>query len=195
MIAEREEDRTHHFRGKWFGFGPVQDDEFLVFAVFETTMRSGRRLSARSFDRKKLINAELSIARQALVTKTKFDVAVARRGEAMKGKFVGLATANAGTIRGIFSEDWPKAAPRKIFGFGILDLVEPGDFDGHGTLGFLVEATVPKTRELGALREFLMFDLADKFSDIRPIEECEWGSPASIGIARFATVWRALKQV
>lgn len=194
MITEREEDITHHFRGKWFGFGPVEDDEYLVIAVFATTKRSGHRLSAKSFDRKKLINAEQSIARQGFVTKSTFDIEVARKGEAIRGRFVGVATANAGSIRGIFSEEWPVAAPRKIVGFGVLDLVERGDFDAHGTLGFLAEATVPRTRELGALREFLMFDLADKFSDIRPIDECEWGSPVSIGISRLVTVWRALNQ-
>jgi hypothetical protein len=191
MIAKSDEEITHHFRGKWFGFGPVQNDELLVFAVFEKTATNGRRLNFKSFDRKKLIAAEQSIARQALVTKSVFDIAVARRGETSKGRFLGISTANAGAIRGIFSENWPESAPKKIFGFGILDLVEEGDFDGHGTLGFLVETIVPNKRDLGALREFLMFDLADKFSEIQSFEECKWGSTVSIGIGRLATVWRA----
>jgi hypothetical protein len=192
MIAERDEETTHHFRGKWFGFGPVRNDESLIFAVFETTAISGRRLNIKSFDRKKLIAAEQSIARQALVKKTVFENGVARRGEAVKGKFLGLATAKAGAIRGIFSEGWPEVAPKKLFGFGILDLVEDGDFDGHGTIGFLIKATVPNKRELGALREFFILDLADKFSEIHSIEECAWASSVGIGVARFGTIWRAL---
>ncbi len=192
MIAEGEEDTTQHFRGKWFGFGPIQDDEIIAFAVFEKTDTNGQRLSIKSFDRKKLANAEQSIARQALVTKTGFDVQVARKGESSKGKFLGLAVVTAAAVRSIFCEDWPLAAPKKIFGFGMLDLVEQGDFDAHGTIGFLTEATVPKTREVGALREFLMFDLADKFSEIRSINDCEWGSLIHIGAARIATIYRAL---
>jgi hypothetical protein len=192
MIAEGEEDTTQHFRGKWFGFGPIQDEESIAFAVFEKTERNGHRLSLKSFDRKKLAGAEQSIARRALVSKTVFDLEVARKGESSKGKFIGLAVVSAGAVRSIFCEDWPLAAPKKIFGFGVLDLVEQGDFDAHGTIGFLMEATVPKTREVGALREFLMFDLADKFSEIRSINDYDWGSVIGTGAARIATVYRAL---
>jgi hypothetical protein len=83
-------------------------------------------------------------------------------------------------VREIVSEAWPLSSPRTIRGFGALDLVEQGDFDGHGTIGFLTEAVVPKNRELGALREFLIADLAEKFSEIVPLKEGHWGSIFSI---------------
>ncbi|MBP1297476.1 hypothetical protein [Bradyrhizobium elkanii] len=195
MIGAGDENKTHHFRGKWFGFGPVQDSEALVFAVFATTKTNGQRLSAKSFDRQKLVKAEQSIARQSVTTRKTFKEAVVRTGEASKGNFIGVATASAGTIRAIFSNAWPAAAPREIRGFGVLDLVEKGDFDGHGTVGFRSEATLTKPRELGALREFLMFDLADKFSDIGSIDECPWGSLLNIGLKRALCIWQAVGQV
>lgn len=155
MIVEGQQKKTQHFRGKWFGFGPIKDHEVIAFAVFEKTDRNGKRLTLKSFDRKKLAKTEQSVSRQALVTKSRFEANVARKGEATKGNFVGLAVVNAGAVRSIFCDQWPSAARKTIFGFGVLDLVEPGDFDAHGTIGFLIEATVPNTREVGALREFL----------------------------------------
>jgi hypothetical protein len=116
---------------------------------------------------------------------------VADRGEASKGKFIGISTIRVKNVREIVSEAWPVSSPRKIRGFGALDLVEQGDFDGHGTIGFLTEAVVPRTRELGALREFLIADLAEKFSQIMPLREGHWGSIFTIATGRISSIWRA----
>jgi len=191
MIAAGDEQKTHHFRGKWFGFGPISNDEFLVFAIFEKTKRNGQRLSIGSFERKKLVDATQSIARQTFVTRATFRREVAERGEASKGKFIGISTIRVENVREIISEAWPLSSPRLIRGFGALDLVEEGDFDGHGTIGFLAEAVVPKARELGPLREFLIADLAEKFSEIMPLREGHWGSILSIATGRISTIWRS----
>jgi hypothetical protein len=83
MTACPEEMRTLHYRGRWFGFGPVCDTERVIFAVFEGTPRSGESLSDNSFENNKLKKDEQSLARASFVTWTLFDKSLEEIGVAL----------------------------------------------------------------------------------------------------------------
>ncbi len=194
MIASGEQEQTHHYRGRFFGFGPIADSENLVLAVFEQTKRDGERLSLASFDRKQLVKVNQSIARQQFTRQSVFQAKVVDRGEATKGKFIGVAMISAEKLRSIYCDQFPGAKPKKTFGFGALDKVESGDFDSHGAFGFLEEAVVPRPREVAALRELLILDLASRFSTIFPIGDIVWGSRFSFVVGRAKAFCRACRQ-
>jgi hypothetical protein len=191
MIAAGEQAKTHHYKGKWRGFGPIGDEEIVLFAVFRSTPVNGNRLVAKSFERKKLISADQSISRQYFVRRSVFAREVAENGQRSKGQFVGVATVKAKEVRAISATKWPSADPRRICGFGLLDKVEDGDFDGHGTIGFLQDSKIPDTRELGAMREFLIFDLANRFSDIVTMDDALWSNLGKIAVGRVVSICRA----
>src|SRR6266852_2954350 len=94
-----EEQQTQHYRGKWYGFGPVNNGERVVFAVFERTKRAESQLTANSFESSYLANSSQSLTRASYVTRTLFDREIAVRGSATKGPLIGIACADVSKVR------------------------------------------------------------------------------------------------
>lgn len=100
------ERQTQHHRGRWFGFGPVRNNERVIFAVFENTPRHGAELTAKSFDTN-LVSGTQSVARASLVSRATFDLQVVDTGVSAKGPFLGIAL---GRIEGAGRRGKPEVA-------------------------------------------------------------------------------------
>jgi hypothetical protein len=187
---------TQHYRGKWFGFGPVCGSERVMLAVFETTPRSvdGMRLVSKSFT-KNLVTGTESVARSQFVSSKIFSKEVAEKGVRTKGQLVGVACADVTQIRALRA-DLPLIAggTYKAGAVCVLDLVEMGDYEAHATLGYCAfPAHISNPKTIGKLRERIRLDLATVFSPIIGFEDHNWPSSLEVGLFRIASVVRVVQ--
>src|SRR5262249_38186789 len=122
-----EEDQTHHYRGRWFGFGPVGHSEEVVFAVFERTKKDGAKLTANSFENAHLAAQNQSVARRLSPRHSTFVTKVVDRGRAQKGELIGVAVANVVDIRHLIAEFETPRGSESVPALCVLDKVERGD--------------------------------------------------------------------
>ena len=163
----QEESETQHYLAG-HGFGPVQNAEYVYFAVFEKTKRDGVRLAANSFDNKHLKKDGQSVCRASFITMTTFAEYVVRGGTNPKGALTGVSAALVGAIRTLQSKVILNSSERQVRLFCVLDHVLPGDYDSHATMSYgegtsqggLSESQINKIRSKARL------DLADVFGPI-----------------------------
>ena len=184
-----EERKTQHFRGRFYGFGPVRDDETVIFAVFQSTKRVGQRLIANSFDNKHLKNAAQSLARRSFVTKKTFNKMIVRQ-ETLDG----IATAKTAEIRALVADVKSNARAITVRSLCVLDRVDAGDCEGHATTGYSEQHAslgISQT-QLSKVRAKIRLDLADAFSDVRNEQLQKWPSDASVTMGRILSIARGL---
>jgi hypothetical protein len=166
-----EETTTQHHLGAGHGFGPVQNDEYVYFAVFDQTQRDGSLLSADSFDNKQLKKDGLSVSRASHITLAVFNDDVVRAGSNPKGALVGISRALTGAIRSLTSRIQLNSSDVSVRSFCVLDSVQPGDYDAHATLNYGEFPPGVSEGKIGAIRSRARMDLADVFSSIEGQEE------------------------
>jgi hypothetical protein len=189
-----EERRTQHYRGAWFGFGPVQDDERIIFAVFDTTKVNDCRLTAKSFDNKQLSANNESIVRSSFVARAVFDQMVVERGKPEKGNLVGIAWADVSNVRQLKAEfNLGRPTTINVRAFCVLDRVERGDFDGHAAMGYAETPNGVSEGQLGKVRPFIRMDLANTFSQIVDPASHQWPSRLEVFRRRVASIIRAFR--
>jgi hypothetical protein len=180
---------TKHFRGRWYGFGPVKDAESVVFAVFGSTKLKDGRLIADSFDNKHLKTNAQSLARQSFVTKAIFDSAIVR-GAGLSG----VAVARVAAIRALTADVKINAGQISVRACCVLDRVDEGDCEGHATAGYSERQAILGMREgqLGKVRAKVRMDLANTFSEVRdPISE-RWARSWELFVGRVKSIVRSM---
>jgi hypothetical protein len=165
-----EETTTQHHLGVGHGFGPVENDEFVYFAVFTQTNCDGNLESADSFDNNQLKKAGLSVSRASYITLAVFNNEVVKSGSNPKGALVGISRALTGAIRALISQIQLNSSQASVRAFCVLDSVLPGDYDAHATLNYGEFPQGVSASKIGAIRSRARLDLADVFS---PIESQE----------------------
>jgi hypothetical protein len=180
-----EEHSTRHYRGRWRGFGPVRDREHVLYAVFAATSRNDGRLTAGSFT-KNLNDCTESLARRQYVTIRIFDDYIARNS-----RVDGISRACVADIRHLRADIITPAGTLNVKAMCVVDLVEPGDCDGHATMGFSEAISGISQTQLGKKRQAIKMDLARSFSRIESIEQYDWPSALGIVPKRLASICRA----
>jgi hypothetical protein len=165
-----QEALTQHHLGVGHGHGPVQSDEVVLFAVFETTERQGNRLIQTAFPRKQLNRGEVSLARLAYTTRAVFDQRVIHALEAILGKFVGVARAEVSDLRALNFEvpgTTPLITGRAVC---VLDKVSSADYDGHAALKYAESQDALTEKQKRTTRQLIGADLAEAFGDILSLD-------------------------
>lgn len=181
---------TCHFRGRWHGFGPVCDREHLVFAVFDTTPRSGATLLQNAF--KQLAGNSESVGRTSFITRNTFDAEVVRPGVSTKGAFVGIAVAASGSIRNLRTDIVINHNATSVRSICVTDRVDDGDYAGHATLGY-AEAIEQLGQTLkGKKRMAVRMDLANEFSAIAPMDSQLWSTIFAVVRGRLTSILREI---
>jgi hypothetical protein len=190
-----KENESQHYR-QWRGFGPVKDDECLVFVVFETTPRdiSEGKLIQNSFDNNNLKKGILSFARSGYITTSEFERRIIAPALSKKGKFVGVAWVSVLVLRSLLCEfTLNDASTARVRGLCILDLVEKGDVDGHATAGYCQDVPSGVGQEqLGRRRAKLRLNMAASFSTIASIDSLEWPSLMRVLVERISYLLRRM---
>jgi hypothetical protein len=165
-----DEQTTCHHLGN--GPGPVRDDEVVVLAVFANTNRVNGKLTGDSFRNSQLKRGELSLARRQHTNKQEFIACVLTPGAAREGQSEGGCTANVCDIRQKVLIAPDVAAPElTVRAICVLDMVVPGDHEGHAALKYAeLPGQIPE-RRLGSLRAMIREQLAEQFSDIATCDE------------------------
>jgi len=171
-----DEQRTCHYRGKWFGFGTVRDSEHVLFAVFQDTPHAESSLTEKSFT-SNLINTSESLARVSYVTSSVFDRCIVRDRNVL-----GIASAHVSSIRMRRADIKLNAITKKVRAICIVDQVVPGDCEGHAAMGYGEETAGQGISEaqIGKIRKNIRMDLANEFSAIIPTEQHQW--PWHVGV-------------
>src|SRR5215469_12111759 len=138
-----EERSTQHYRGEWCGFGPVADDEHVIFAVFQKTKCREQQLAQDSFDNSNLKMRTQSLARGAFVSRSIFNRKIVDALNQTKGPLIGIALADVSKIRAIPAKINLNNTEIRVRALCVLDRVERGDCDGHATVGFSEATNVP----------------------------------------------------
>lgn len=164
-----EEQSTRHYRGRWFGFGPVQGREKVVFAVFEDTKREGHALTYESFPNLK--KGTQSLARMSFAPRKHFDQFIVK-----EKRLEGISSADVHLLRKLqtdFEVEGRKVRTRVAC---VLDLVEKGDCEGHATVGFAPKPDKVSDQQLGKKRARMGLDVANAFTPIAPVDTFAWPS-------------------
>lgn len=185
------ESTTQHFRGRWHGFGTVQDHENLFYAIFESTETANGRLCADSFRNKNLIRSIESIGRSSFVTRAVFDD---RISSPTKGKATGISVTVGSSLRALKADIPPgDPAAAKVRSICVLDRVQGGDFEGHATLGYseLINGNL-SDKQLGKVRATIRMDLANAFSEARSPAQHDWPRSMEVMMRRLRSIARVL---
>src|SRR5271154_733143 len=121
MVDCIKELQAQHYLGPEHGFGPVRDDERILFAVFDTTEREGSILTGNSFEESHLKRDALSLARDTYVTKMEFDTRVVAVSIEKKGEFVGFATVEVSRVRSLRADIKLNVGVKTVRSLCVLD--------------------------------------------------------------------------
>jgi hypothetical protein len=183
-----EEQQTRHYRGRWHGFGPVQDDEQLIFAVFDRTARNDDSLMPECF--KQLSGSSESVGRARYVTRQVFDSKIAQPGMQAKGALIGIAIANTRSIRGLRTDITINHRTASYRSICVTDHVEAGDYDGHATMGYAEPIEALGQTLKGKKRMAVRMDLANQFSKIKVVQSHSWPARVAVLGGRLLSIVR-----
>jgi hypothetical protein len=167
----------HHIHAR--SKGVIDDDEELLFVVLDRKHIDASHLTADAFPSDRLKKPEASVARRRFTLEREVVVEIIEPALKRGKEFLGVAKAIAGDIRQL-----KVCVQGQIIGraFCVVDMVEPGDFDGHGALSFS-ERLVGKAGSkptLAALKPILREDLAGTFGAVTPLEAAYAVAPPAI---------------
>lgn len=169
-----DESETQHWRGMGFGHGPIEDPEPILFVLFGDTAYDpeAMRLKAGSFKRKRLTSGDESVARKKHTTIEALESNVVAPQKVKRSGLVGVACAKAEKLRALEQHVNATSGPMTLRTICVLDKVEEGDHDGHGTLKFAdaVDGVSPEPTK-GMLRGSIMTDLAEAFGPILSLDD------------------------
>ena len=157
--AEKE---TQHHLGAAHGYGPVQSEEHVIFAVFEETPREGNRLRPTAFPARQLRRDEFSLARLDHLTRRDFEQRVVAPLSEEHGPLVGIARAQVGALRDLhylFEDKLSRAVC-------VTDTVTAEDHDSHAALGYSESQEVLSDKQKQKIRATIHADLTDTFGDL-----------------------------
>lgn len=177
-LCESEKISHHHNQA---GYGPVQNHENILYAVFSRTnldkTDDGKdALFGKSFDKKQLISGDQSVCRLDWTTREEFNEFVVGTNDLVGGGY-----ALAEQIRDIAfktnikdeAESWKKA-------FCVLDRVAVGEYDGHATIGYSDFYTgIQNDAVRGAVGARIRGDLAQLLMPITPPAEIPFREAAN----------------
>lgn len=191
-----DEQSTCHYRGRFFGFGPVQDPESVKFAVFDTTPVDGSRVVNDTFDNASLAKSNQSLARSAFVTLTEFHKRIVAPSASSKGKLVGVTTAVTGKLRALRAEIKTNTGTTKVQAVCVYDRVENDDCEGHATIGYAkaIDEQGMSPTQKGKVRARIRLDIAEEFSEVKKEDEWEWPSYWAVAKERWKSIVRACFQ-
>jgi hypothetical protein len=164
-----EEGETQHHLGAGHGYGPVRDEEGVLFAVFSANTRTGDHLTGDLFSNNQLKNGELSVARRSYTTAAEFHRRVVAPAEASNGSFMGVARAWVGDLRKVVIKVDPLRPESTVRAICVIDRVSELDYDGHAALKYADLPGPIAPGRLGALRSIIREDLASRFEEIVPL--------------------------
>lgn len=193
MANDPDEERTQHWRGPLFGFGPVRDDEEVRLAVFAGTKAVGQELDSNSFDKNQLKKSNQSTAREAYVDWETFSYSIVGSRD-----LVGVSVCDALSIRQIrvdvnTRDNQAANLPALI----VIDRVEKGDCAGHASLGFskvFADANI-SDGERSKKRLLVIAELARRFSEVRHDEALSWPTKANVLLSRLRVVRLELPRI
>jgi hypothetical protein len=188
--------QTQHYKGKWYGFGPLSNCETVIFAVFDTTKRNGSKLDANSFCNRSLTKNTQSLARASFLTRVCFDREIVESGKEEKGALVGVAHAKVDALRKLPAEIPTNSGRKRVRAVCILDRVDKGDFDGHATAGYaeVIEREDLSQKNVGKVRAAIRMDVANLFSDITSADQHRWPWQIEIVAKRIISIMRVVRQ-
>jgi len=167
----------HH---KASGHGPVKDDEYVIFVVFDSNVQIGKKLSERDFSTKKIAKGDLSLARKAYTTINDAQECVIQpaldRGQKVSGASVALTR----SLRSIKAPIEGLTPVKYARGVCILDRVENDDHEGHAALRSCRDEGALTPKQRGKLRALIAADLAEKFDVLQAIADVFTLSAANI---------------
>jgi hypothetical protein len=187
------EQRTHHHRGRWHGFGPVDNTETVVFAVFERSKLDGNLITSDTFDNSDLHRANHSLARPKYCTSAEFSSRVISPGVARNGALVGLARAQVSAIRTLVVADTTDRDIQKRAAC-VLDRVDDGDIEGHAVLAYGEWTNRLGQKKKSIVRAQIRLQLAEVFGEIIAVQDIPWSSVLGKGLRRCVSLWRATKE-
>ena len=185
-----KETNTKHYLW-WRGFGPVQDYELLVYAVFETTDKNGSTLTGDAFENRYLADNALSMARLNYIRRKQFNRKVINFGVKRKGAFLGIVCADAEKIRRILVPIPTSSGEKMVRGVCVLDRVESDDYDAHATAGYAEATNTVTGKNRGTVRSKVRLALAQQFGEIRGADEVQWASSWRIFFSRIKWLVRS----
>ena len=169
------ESTTQHHCGFLRGFGPVADDETVVFAVFENTAHDpvDKAVLDGAFDRQQLHKGEHSIARLPYTTRHVFLNRVVKSGVPSKGALIGLVRAQVDVIRDLRFErpDRKGTLERAVC---VIDSVEKDNFDGHAVLQYAEAVGGLSEGSKAKVRKKINLELATIFGEIVTLQDLHW---------------------
>lgn len=173
----REKCTQHHEGADGKGFGPVEDGEDIVFAVFESTTINDGYITEEALTFSRLKKAEESVVRLPYVSREEFEREIGRNGQSKAGLLKGAVQAVAREIREVTVQINTKAG--RIYSqkaICVLDRVDPGDIDGHATMAYCDDLNDVNLSQkaLARARGEARFKLAGMFGPLQGIEECAW---------------------
>lgn len=183
------EQRTLHHRGQWYGFGPVDKTEIVVFAVFDRSKLDGNLITSDTFDNNDLHRANHSLARPRCCTLVEFSSRVLSPGIARDGALVGLARAEVSAIRALGITDSADKGIQKRAAC-VLDRVDDGDIEGHAVLAYGEWTNRLGPKKKGIVRAQIRLQLAEVFGEIVAVQSIPWSSALGKSLRRCASLWR-----
>jgi hypothetical protein len=192
------ENTAQHYLGQWGGFGTVNNDEEVIFAVFATTPVNGSKLDHTAFEPKQLKRNNLSLARgQFTSRRTFFNKVVTPQ----KGALTGISVADVSILRQMRADIKLGAETKNVRSICVLDCVERSDFDGHAAVGYcedidaaLAGVSLPsREKMLKTIRRKIGLDLASAFSDVTHHSSKSWPSSIEVLRSRLWSLCRVLK--
>lgn len=167
-----DEQETQHYLGTGNGFGPVQDSETIVLALFRAGgAELGGSVTQEFLPANQLKRGELSVARIGHTPKSALQRRVVAAAEPRVGPFVGVSCAEVERVRAVVIRIDPDRPGSETRGICVIDRVTAVDHDGHAALKYAdLPNTIGQTR-LGRIRSIIREDLARAFGPIISLEE------------------------
>ncbi len=190
-----EESFTHHYLGRWFGFGPARDTERVIYAVFQKAPRNGNLLNENSFENNKLKKNSQSLARASWVTRRQFDRKIVRRDTSSNGPMVGIAYADVAKVRALRVDVKLNTGTKNVRAICVLDRVESGDCAGHATMGYEWAGQLNLSQaQVATIRKKIRYDLANTFSEVIEPSAQQWPRIWDLVFGRALSIARVLRE-
>lgn len=173
--------------------GPIGDSERIVFALFSGSIRYGTRLDPKDFSTERLNKGQESVARFCFSSKRTFERGVAPVDGSGPRKLSGVSFAFVENVRSVPFKSTSQP-PVTGFAFCVLDRVESGDDDAHGTLAFSDAMQALPTPQLMKLKPLLRLDLTKAFGEIADPRKIRWRwhIPVLFAKAKARRAWARL---
>jgi hypothetical protein len=126
-----------------------------------------------------------SLGRVRYVTRRAFDNQIVRNDSV-----IGIALAHVSAIRRLRADIATPNGVLEVKSVCVIDLVEPGDCEGHAAMGYSEAINGMSERQLGKKRKAIRMDLANTFAEMSSPGAHQWPSRLGIIPKRFVAIAR-----